>query len=122
VGAPAPLQEGVAAGLEELGQEYYDTLSSSYRARRDLLCDGLVAAGFKCEPPAGAYYVMAEFSDVKDFPSDTEFAGWLTREVGVAPVPGSSFFNSAGGGKNLVRFAFCKTQELLEEAVDRLRV
>lgn len=120
VGAPAPLQEGVAAGLEELGADFYENIASSYLRRRDLLCDGLVRAGFRCEPPAGAYYVMAEFSGVKDSSSDVEFAEWLTREVGVAPVPGSSFFNSPDGGRNLVRFAFCKTEVLLESAVSRL--
>lgn len=120
VGAPAPLQEGVAAGLEELGEDYYEDIARSYLRRRDLLCGGLVRAGFKCEPPAGAYYVMAEFSGVRDSDSDVAFAEWLTREIGVAPVPGSSFFNSPHGGRNLVRFAFCKTEDLLKRAVSLL--
>ena len=63
---------------------------------------------------------MAEFAGVNDLSSDVEFAEWLTREIGVASVPGSGFFNSPSGGRNLVRFAFCKTEELLEQAVARM--
>ena len=120
VGAPAPLQEGVAAAMETLGPEYYQDLSSSYRDRRDLLHRGLEAAGFRCDPPAGAYYILADFSEISDRPDD-EFAHWVTAEVGVASVPGSSFFYRPDDGRHLVRFAFCKTNELLQEAVQRLR-
>lgn len=119
VGAPAPLQEGVAAGLEELGQEYYEGLEADYRRRREILHEGLTEAGFRCSRPEGAYYVLADFSDVSDL-SDDEFARWLTREVGVAPVPGSSFFSDPERGRDLVRFAFCKTEETLERAAGRL--
>ena len=119
VGAPAPLQEGVAAGLEELGQEYYEGLETDYRRRREILHEGLTEAGFRCSRPEGAYYVLADFSDVSDLPDD-EFARWLTREAGVAPVPGSSFFSDPEHGRDLVRFAFCKTEETLEEAAGRL--
>lgn len=121
VGAPAPLQEAIAVGLEELGPDYYRGLADEYRARRDLLCTALLAAGFMCEPPAGAYYVLADFSEVSDLPDD-DFARYLTAEVGVAPVPGSSFYHSgAPEGRTLVRFAFCKTLDLLSEAAERLR-
>jgi aminotransferase len=119
VGAPAPLQEGVAAGLETLGPDYYAALSREYRARRDLLCRGLEEAGFRVTPPQGAYYVLADFSALSDLPDD-QFAVWLTREVGVAPVPGSSFYSRPELGRTLVRFAFCKTDDLLAEAVRRL--
>ena len=119
VGAPAPLQEGVAAGLEELGPDYYRDLASSYRDRRDLLCGGLLAAGFRCAPPDGAYYVMADFADISERPDD-EFANWLTAEIGVASVPGSSFYSNAGDGRHLVRFAFCKTDDVLSDACQRL--
>jgi aminotransferase len=120
VGAPAPLQEGVAVGLEMLGPDYYDNLADEYRERRNMLCRGLLDAGFKLEPPEGSYYVLADFSAVSD-QTDDEFATWLTSEVGVAPVPGSSFFGDAEQGRTLVRFAFCKKLDTLREAVNRLR-
>src|SRR2546422_170818 len=120
VGAPAPLQEAVAIGLETLGPEYYRGLAADYRARRDLLCGALGAAGFRCTPPEGAYYVLADFSAISDLPDDA-FARWLTCEAGVAPVPGSSFFSRGRVRRPLVRFAFCKTEEQLKEAGERLR-
>ncbi len=119
VGAPAPLQEGVAVGLESLGPEYYEDLSTAYRARRDLLYNGLIAAGFRCDPPAGSYYILADFSDISD-KADDEFAAWMTAQVGVASVPGSSFYHDPADGRHLIRFAFCKTADLLEEAAERL--
>jgi aminotransferase len=120
VGAPAPLQEAVAVGMETLGKDYYDGLARDYRRRRDILCAGLVKAGFKCRPPEGAYYVMADFSDLSDLPDD-EFAKWLTAEHGVASVPGSSFYSKPELGRTQVRFAFCKTEDMLEQAVERLQ-
>lgn len=120
VGAPAPLQEGVAVAIETLGRDYYEGLARDYRARRDLLCGALSAAGFRCTPPAGAYYVMADFSALSSLPDD-QFAAWLTAEHGVAPVPGSSFYSRPELGRTIVRFAFCKTMEMLEDAAGRLR-
>jgi len=120
VGAPAPLQEAVAVGIETLGRDYYDGLARDYRRRRDVLCDGLVAAGFRLTPPEGAYYVLADFSGLSDLPDD-EFAHWLTRDIGVAPVPGSSFYSRPELGRRQVRFAFCKTEETLQMAVGRLQ-
>jgi aminotransferase len=120
VGAPAPLQEGVAVAIETLGRDYYEGLARDYRARRDLLCGALSAAGFRCTPPAGAYYVMADFSALSSLPDD-QFAAWLTAEHGVAPVPGSSFYSRPEMGRAVVRFAFCKTMDMLEEAARRLR-
>ncbi len=120
VGAPAPLQEGVAAGLELLGADYYRELRSGYQARRDIMYRGLIAAGFHCEPPEGSYYILADFSELSGLPDD-EFAAWLTKVIGVAAVPGSSFFSRPELGRRLVRFAFCKTAEVLEEAGARLR-
>ena len=119
VGAPAPLQEAIAVGLETLGDDYYESLARAYRARRDLLCRALVDAGFRCTPPQGAYYVLADFSALSPLPDD-EFSYWLTKEGGVAPVPGSSFFSRPELGRRLVRFAFCKTEEMLGEAARRL--
>lgn len=119
VGAPAPLQEGVAAGLETLGRDYYDTLAKEYRARRDIMYQALVQAGFRCTSPQGAYYILADFTAISRLPDD-QFAVWLAREVGVAPVPGSSFFSRPEMGRHLVRFAFCKTEDQLREAGKRL--
>jgi aminotransferase len=126
VGAPAPLQEAVAVALRELGSSFYRDLADGYRARRDLLYSALIDAGFGCTPPEGSYYILSDFSRLA-IPgagaplSDTEFAVWLSREVGVTPVPGSSFFREGGGGGALVRFVFCKTDDILLEAARRLR-
>jgi aspartate/methionine/tyrosine aminotransferase len=120
VGGPAPLQEAVAVALETLGDDYYEGLARDYRKRRDILCEGLVRAGFTLQEPEGAYYVMADFSALSDFPDD-KFSEWLTQEIGVAPVPGSSFYSRPELGRTLVRFAFCKTDEMLKEAVERLQ-
>jgi aspartate/methionine/tyrosine aminotransferase len=127
VGAPAPLQEGVAVALEQLDQAFYGRLADDYRVRRDLLHGALVQSGFRCTPPEGAYYILADFSGLalpgsERALSDTEFAIWLSREIGVTPVPGSSFFRDGGdGGRALVRFVFCKTDDILLEAARRLR-
>jgi aminotransferase len=119
VGAPAPLQEACAVGLEELGEAYYATLAREYRERRDVLYRGLVDAGFECRIPQGSYYILADFSRLSDLPDD-EFAVWLAQNVGVASVPGSSFFSDPDQGRDKVRFAFCKTINVLEEAAGRL--
>jgi len=119
VGAPAPLQEAVAVGMETLGRDYYAGLARDYRRRRDLMCGALRATGFSVTPPQGAYYVLADFSALSER-SDTAFAVWLTKEIGVAPVPGSSFYSKPELGRRLVRFAFCKTEAMLTEAAKRL--
>ncbi len=119
VGAPAPLQEGVATAMETLGPDYYESLASDYRVRRDALHGRLVDAGFRASPPEGAYYILADFSEISDLPDD-EFSFWLTREIGVAPVPGSSFYHDPADGRHLIRFAFPKTLDMLEEAGQRL--
>jgi aminotransferase len=127
VGAPAPLQEGVADALEHLDRTFFSGLASAYRARRDLLQSALEEAGFRSVSPEGAYYILADFSDLAaaagmESPlDDTAFAVWLSREVGVTPVPGSSFYRDGGGGRSQVRFVFCKTEDVLAEAARRLR-
>ena len=120
VGAPAPLQEGVAAALETLDDEYYAALASEYRERRDVLVPALREAGFRCVPPQGSYYVLADFSELSRA-DDHRFARLLAREAGVAPVPGSSFYSKPPGGSTHVRFAFCKRLETLHEGGERLR-
>jgi len=118
VGAPAPLQEAVAAGLG-LGRAYYDRLAHEYRARRDALVRSLDAAGFAPNTPDGAYYVLCDITPF-GFDDDTQFAHWLVREVGVAGVPGSSFFSRRELGRRIIRFTFCKTEDVLAAAGERL--
>ena len=118
VGAPAPLQEAVAEGLA-LGRPYFDTLSDGYRARRDLLFGALEAAGFRPRLPQGAYYILCDISGF-GFDDDSAFARWLITAVGVAGVPGSSFFSRPELGRDLIRFTFCKTDDVLRDAGERL--
>ena len=120
VGAPAPLQEACAAGIESLGRDYYDGIARDYRERRDILHGGLRDAGFECAAPEGAYYIMAGFSALSDL-GDVAFSKFMARECGVAPVPGSSFYSRREDGEKLVRFAFCKRAGTLRQAVARLR-
>ena len=120
VGAPAPLQEACAVAIERLDPQYYTDMAEGYRERREVLVQGLKDAGFKCVPPQGAYYIMADFSDLSDL-DDTAFSHMLARDVGVAPVPGSSFFSRPELGRHLARFAFCKRVETLAAASERLQ-
>ncbi len=118
VGAPAPLQEACAAALT-VGAPYYERLAAEYRARRDLLYELLVAADFRPVPPEGAYYILCDIAAF-GFPDDTGFARWLVEVVGVAGVPGSSFFSRPELGRYLIRFAFPKRAETLRAAGERL--
>ena len=119
VGAPAPLQEAGAAALG-LPPEYYANLAQGYQRRRDHLLPSLEAAGFQCFRPRGAYYVMTDISTF-GFPNDVDFVRHLVQVVGVAAVPGSSFYRDPRDGAKQVRFAFCKKPETLDEAAIRLR-
>ncbi len=140
VGAPAPLQAAAAVGMA-FEAAYYNGLATDYRTRRDALTAGLSAAGFRFTVPEGAYYVLADFTPLADAADlspvddrssdaptpdahalgpDTAFAHWLTREIGVAAVPGSSFYSDPSQGRSTVRFAFCKRLETLEAAAKRL--
>ena len=118
VGAPAPLQEAGASALS-LPPAYYEKLAEGYRVRRDHLMPALTAAGFKCFRPRGAYYVMTDISAF-GFQDDVSFARYLVQEIGVAAVPGSSFYRDPKDGAGQVRFAFCKKPETLDEAARRL--
>jgi len=118
VGAPAPLQEAGAAGLS-LPDSYYTELAERYRTRRDHLIPALERAGFKCYRPQGAYYVMTDIGAF-GFKSDVDFAAYLVKDIGIACVPGSSFYKHAKDGGQQVRFAFCKKPETLDEAGRRL--
>ncbi len=119
VGAPAPLQEAGAAALG-LPRAYYGNLASGYKARRDRLMPALAEAGFRCFRPRGAYYIMTDISAF-GFDDDVAFTKYLVKEIGVAAVPGSSFYNDPRDGAKQVRFAFCKKDATLDEAGQRLR-
>jgi aminotransferase len=119
VGAPAPLQEAGAAALS-LPESYYRNLAEGYRKRRDRLVPALTEAGFQCFLPRGAYYVMTDIRRF-GFADDLAFTQHLVREIGVAAVPGSSFYRDPRDGAQQVRFAFCKRDETLDEAARRLK-
>ena len=118
VGAPAPLQEAVATAMDTLPGEYYTGLAEAYRHCRDLLCGALARAGFRLQPPQGAYYALADYSCFSQ-ENDVAFATRLVKEAGVATVPLSSFLSEAAPSR-MVRFAFCKTDAVLEAAGQRL--
>jgi aminotransferase len=101
-------------------EDYYARLAEDYRAKRDAFLPGLLDIGFKCNPPRGAYYVMADGSGF-GFADDVALSLELVKNAGVAVVPGSSFFSNPADGKNLVRFCFCKKEDTLQEATKRLR-
>jgi aminotransferase len=117
--APAPLQHGVADGIEQLGPEYYRGLARDHEAKRDMLLGALRDAGMTPHVPDGAYYILAE---AHNLPGRTaaEKARALLAETGVAAVAGSAFFR-AGGGEDLLRFCFSKKDGELAEACRRLR-
>ena len=119
IGAAAPLQEAGAVAYR-LPRDYYHRLAADYQARRDRLCRALIEVGFDLDFPQGAYYVMAGI-DAFGATDDVAFARHLVREVGVATVPGSSFFLDKTLGRRYVRFCFCKRDETLDEAARRLR-
>ncbi len=119
IGAAAPLQEAGAVAYR-LPRPYYDRLAGDYQARRDRFCRVLTEVGFELEPPEGAYYVMAGIGAFGAV-DDVGFARYLVRDVGVATVPGSSFFRDKDLGRPYVRFCFCKRDETLGLAAERLR-
>ena len=119
VGAPAPLQEAGALALA-LPQEYYTDLAAAYQRRRDLLLTALRDTGFDCSTPRGAYYIMAEFSALSSL-DDRDFTHYLVKDIGIAVVPGSSFFHESKRGSRYVRFCFCKKDETLHSAAERLK-
>lgn len=118
VGAAHPLQAAGAYALS-LPKSYYVELQKEYQKKRDFLVPVLQNAGFKCDAPEGAYYVMCDIADF-DFQNDIEFTKYLIREIGVAVVPGSSFYHDKSLGAQQVRFCFCKKDETLSAAAERL--
>jgi aminotransferase len=118
VAAPAPFQEAGAVALALPG-DYYTAMRGEYQRLRDWLVSVLEARGFVCHRPQGAYYLMADISAF-GFEDDVTFARYLVREIGVATIPGSSFYLDPRDGASLVRFCFSKRDETLEEAARRL--
>lgn len=116
VGAAAPLQEAAVAGLE-MPDSYYHELLALYTEKRDVFLKHLDAAGLTYTQPQGAYYVMVDVAEFR-VEDDVAFCEWLAREVGVAAVPGSSFFREPV--RHLIRFHFAKQTPTLVEAGQRL--
>ena len=112
------MQEAAAVALD-LPSAYYDELARGYRERRDFLVPALETAGFRTFAPRGAYYVMTDIAPF-GFPDDVSFARHLVEEVGVAAVPGSSFYSESGAGRERLRFHFARRRETLEAAAERL--
>ncbi|HEY7899305.1 MAG TPA: aminotransferase class I/II-fold pyridoxal phosphate-dependent enzyme [Gemmatimonadaceae bacterium] len=119
VGASAPLQAAGAVGMA-FDADYYNHLQLAYKQRRDVMMSALAETGFSCTAPDGAYYVLADFSAIDGRRNDRDFAVWLAETIGIATVPGSSFYGEPELGRSSVRFAFCKTFETLGRAAERL--
>ena len=115
---PNPMQHGSVAALNAPAS-YFEELVASYRTKRDLLTAGLQAVGFSCTAPEGAYYVLADHRPF-GFGSDVAFVEHLISEIGVAAIPPSAFYHGSPEGQNLVRFAFCKDEAIIEQAIEKL--
>ena len=118
VGAAAPLQQAGAIALE-LPQSYYQKLAKTYLVKRDRMLGILNDSGFRCYKPAGAYYVMTDISDF-GFADDLSFSRYLVEKIGIAVVPGSSFYDDPSQGANQVRFTFCKKESTLAACAEKL--
>lgn len=116
--APAPLQMGVAKGLEGLGSDYYNRLSQEYQDKRDRICDALARSGLTPFVPQGAYYVLADISKLAGDNSKKKAMN-LLRQTGVACVPGEAFYSDDSGEK-LARFCFAKEDHILDQACKRI--
>ena len=119
VGAANPLQHAGAYAMS-LPQSYYDELQREYQKKRDFVVPVLRKAGFDCDYPEGAYYVMADISGF-GFTDDIAFTRHLIQNIGVAVVPVSAFYTNPADGSQMVRFCFCKKDETLDAAAERLQ-
>ncbi|MBR2703459.1 MAG: aminotransferase class I/II-fold pyridoxal phosphate-dependent enzyme, partial [Oscillospiraceae bacterium] len=122
VGAPSPLQEAATVGLA-FEESYYTEFNRMYREKRDYFVAGLDRIGLRHNVPQGTYFVMVDISKFLELPqftgwSDLEFCEWMIREIGVAAVPGSSFFREPVN--NLIRLHFAREQSTLDEVIRRL--
>ncbi len=114
-----PLQHGAAAALRA-PESYYVDLLRQYRSRRDLFVEGLTAVGFEVYPPQGTYFVLADHTAF-GHSDDVAFCRHLIERAGVAAIPPSAFYSDPADGRKLVRFAFCKTEDTLREALTRMK-
>ena len=119
VGAPHPLQEAGATALR-LPESFYAGLTAMYERKRAMLFEALAGAGLKCRAPQGAYYIMADIAHL-GFPDDFAAASFMLDEVGIAAVPGSSFYHRAELGRRMLRFTFSKSDATITAAAERLR-
>jgi N-succinyldiaminopimelate aminotransferase len=110
------VQHGAVAALDA-SPDFYEAMCADYRAKRDLLADGLTAAGFEVHLPQGTYFMTVGHADATD---DRAFCRRLVSEARVAAIPPSVFYHDGTDGSGLVRFAFCKDAATLSEAVDRI--
>lgn len=117
--APSPLQKAALTGFSMEGS-YYSKLTQSYTRKRDYLLKSLESMGYRCLKPQGAYYILADISEVWKG-DDVTFADHMVKDGGVAMVPASSFFATPGLGKKKVRLAFPKQDKTLREALERMR-
>ena len=117
VGAAAPLQEAATVALK-LPHSYYDEVQQDYTRKRDLFTGYLDKAGLRYNSPQGAYYVLVDCSSF-DVTDDVAFCRWLAKEIGVAAVPGSSFFHEPVN--HLIRFHFARDDDILQAAGERLQ-
>ena len=123
VGAAAPLQEAAVAGLM-LPESYYEDLLALYTEKRDYFLKGLDSIGLKHNIPQGTYFVLADIQEFLDLPmfrgfTDLEFCEWMIKNIGVAAVPGSSFFKEPVN--HLIRLHFAREEATLHEALLRLQ-
>jgi len=114
-----PFQPAMALGFG-LGDEFYNELRDDYRRKRDVLASGLRAAGFGVDDPAGTYFIVADIRPL-GYDDDVEFCRRMPELVGVAAIPASAFYIDKAAGRHLVRFAFCKTEDVLHEGIERLK-
>lgn len=115
---PTPVQHGGVAALQAPA-EFFDDLRSSYRSKRDTLTRGLADVGFDVHVPEGTYFLLAGFESF-GFGDDRKFARHMVEQAGVVAIPPSVFYNDPAAGKHLIRFAFCKDEVTLNEAIARL--
>lgn len=115
---PTPVQHGGIAAMHA-PESFFDELRDDYRRKRDILAGGLLERGFDVYLPEGTYFLMAGFSSF-GFDDDRKFARHMVEKAGVVAIPPSVFYNSPNDGKTLIRFAFCKDESMLAEAIERL--
>ena len=126
VGSAAPLQHGAAFALT-LGEDYYRWLSEFYQNARDTLHQSLLETDLRPYKPSGAYYIMCECSDFMQrhkMQNSLDLAYYLVKNIGIATVPGSSFYSVPGYGQFQIRFCFCKNPQTLQQAklyLDKIR-